>query len=197
MKKQSRIQFVLLFTGIILILATYLYYPNLIKEETLETENVMEDLQLKEQMNEGQSSSFENVKYKGFYDLDKPFTVQAEKAYISKEDVDLVHMKNMHVILYLSDGRVVNITSEKGRYNKTTFDCFFESNVTATDAETMIFAENLDLLATRNSVEIYNNVKLDYPTGSLKADKIDYNFETKYFKVSMFDDQRIKMQVIK
>ena len=44
MKKQSRIQFVLLFTGIILILATYLYYPNLIKEETLETENVMDAL---------------------------------------------------------------------------------------------------------------------------------------------------------
>ena len=30
----------------------------------------------------------------------------------------------------------------------------------------------------------YNDVNLDYTTGSLQADKIDYNFETKYFKIS-------------
>ena len=36
-----------------------------------------------------------------------------------------------------------------------------------------------------------------YPNGSLKADKIDYDFETKNFKVSMFNDQPVKMKVIK
>ena len=105
-------------------------------------------------------------------------------------------MNSMHVILHLNDGRTVNITSTKGRYNKTTYDCFFENNVRATDGETEIFSENLDLVATENSVEIYNSVFLDYATGNLQADKIDYNFETKYFKVSMFDDKSIKMKVI-
>ena len=67
-----------------------------------------------------------------------------------------------------------------------------------TDGETKIFAENLDLLATKNFVKIYNNVKLNYTTWVLiKADKIDYDFETKYFKVSMFDDKTVKMKVIK
>jgi lipopolysaccharide export system protein LptA len=103
----------------------------------------------------------------------------------------------MHVIIYLNDGRVVNITSTKGSFNKETYDCFFENNVYANDGETEIFSDNLDLLATKNSVEIYNNVKLDYTTGSLRADKIDYDFETKYFKVSMFNDEKIQMKVIK
>ena len=49
----------------------------------------------------------------------------------------------------------------------------------------------------RVSVEVYNNVKLDYTTGSLQADKINYDFETKYFKVSMFTDETIKMKVVK
>ena len=75
--------------------------------------------------------------------------------------------------------------------------CFFEKSVYANDGETEIFSDNLDLLATENSVQIYNNVKLDYNTGSLRADKIDYDFETKYFKVSMFNDEKIKMKVIK
>ena len=90
----------------------------------------------------------------------------------------------------------VNITSDQGRYNKITYDCFFEKNVKATDGDTKIFAENLDLLATENLVNIYNNVRINYPTGSLQADKIDYDFETKYFKVSMFQDETVKMKVI-
>ena len=47
-----------------------------------------------------------------------------------------------------------------------------------------------------NSINVYNSVFLDHPTGDLRADKMDYNFETKYFKVSMFDDKAIKMKVI-
>ena len=74
---------------------------------------------------------------------------------------------------------------------------FFEEDVRVTDKETMIFAENLDLVATENFVEIYNNVRLNNPTGSLRADKIEYDFETKYFKVSMFGDKTVKMKVIK
>ena len=106
-------------------------------------------------------------------------------------------MNSMEVILYLEDGRIVEILSDKGRYNKVTYDCFFEVNVRATDGETKIYSENLDLLATENTVGIYNDVTINFPTGSLKADKIDYDFETKYFKVSMFSDKSIKMKVLK
>ena len=103
----------------------------------------------------------------------------------------------MHVILYLSDERIVNITSDQGKYNKLTYDCYFQKNVIANDGETQITAENLDLLANEDSVKIYNKVNLNYPKGSLWADNIVYDFETKYFKVSMFDDKAVKMKVIK
>ena len=66
-----------------------------------------------------------------------------------------------------------------------------------TNAVILVFSDNLDLLATKNIVEIYNNVNLNYPTGSLVADKIDYNFETKNFLVSMFGEEMIKMKVVK
>ena len=148
-------------------------------------------------LDENQETAFENIQYKGIYDFDKAFTVNSEKAIIFNEEPDIVYMTNMHVVLYLSDGRIVDIVSSEGRYNKLTYDCFFEKNVKATDGDTKIFAENLDLLATENLVNIYNNVKINYPTGSLKADKIDYDFETKYFKVSMFNDESVKMKVFK
>ena len=195
MKKLHKTQLTLLLTGFILIILTYFYYPNLDKNLVPENQTDLENL--KAGLEGSQSSVFENIKYEGIYDLDKTFTIQAEEALILNEDTDIVYMNKMHVILYLNDGRIVNITSTKGRYNKATYDCFFENNVKATDGETKIFSDNLDLLATENSVKIYNNVNLNDITGSLKADKIDYDFETKYFRVSMFGDKTIKMKVIK
>ena len=104
-------------------------------------------------------------------------------------------MQKMKVELYLNDGRVVTITSDYGKYNKETYDCWFEENVASSDGETKIFAENLDLLATENFVKVYQQVKIIHPTGTLRADKVDYDFETKYFKVSMFDEKTVKMKV--
>ena len=193
-KKQQNIQIILVSIGLLLILITYFYYPYMNKAKLIENQSATKDL---ERTLEGQSTSFKNVQYKGLYDVDKPFTIMSEKAHILDEEPDFVYMTNVHTILYLPDGRIVNIKADKGKYNKVTSDCFFEQNVKATAGETKIFAENLDLLATASSVKIYKDVILNYPTGSLVADKIDYDFETKYFKVSMFGDKTVKIKVTK
>ena len=193
-KKQRRVQLTLVFIGLLLFFLTCFFYPNINKDKLTKDQSINKNVD--ETSIADKTTTFESLEYKGLYNFDKPFKVRSEKAYILNEEPDIVYMDTMHVILYLGDGRIVNITSDKGRYNKRTYDCFFEQNVKATDESTIIFAENLDLLATENSVEIYNSVFLDYATGNLQADKIDYNFETKYFKVSMFDDKSIKMKVI-
>ena len=193
-KKQRGVQFVLVTIGLLLIIATYFYYPSIKKDKILKDQFVNKDSQ--KVKNIDQSTSFENLEYKGLYDLDKPFRVKSKEAYIQSQEPDIVYMKNMHVILYLSDNRVVEITSLRGRYNKENYNCFFEQDVFATDGEIIITAKNLDLLATENIMKVYNDVNLDNGTSFLQADKIDYNFKTKYFKVSMFDDKAIKMKVI-
>ncbi len=194
-KRQQKIQITLILIGLILIVATYFYYPSLDKNFVSKNQTIKENL--KENLEDTENTTFENIIYKGIYDLDKTFTLEAEEARILNEEADIVYINGMHVILYLNDERIVNITSTKGRYNKATYDCFFENNVKATDGETEIFSDNLDLLATENSVKIYNNVNLNDITGSLKADKIDYDFETKNFKISMFGDETVKMKIVK
>jgi len=194
-KKQQRIQIILISIGLLLILVTYFYYPYLKKVELTEDQILQKDLE--KTADDDKITFFESVEHNGFYDLNKPFRIKSEKAYILNNEPNIVYMTNMHVILDLSDGRIINIVSDKGIYNKETYDCFFEDNVKASDGETNIFAKNLDLLAADNVLKIYNNVSLNYPTGTLQADKIDYNFETKFFKVSMFDDNAVKVKVIK
>ena len=197
MKKQQKIQLSLISFGLILFFITYFYYPSINKNKALDNKSNVEDnvQDNVEFSNLEQSTTFENVEYKGLYDLDKKFKIKSDSAYILNEDPDLVYMQNMRVILYLDDDRIVNITSNKGRYNKVTYDCFFEENVVASDGNTKIFSENMDLLATENTASIYNNVRLDNPEGNLLADIVNYDFNTKNFKVSMFDGETVQMQI--
>ena len=190
-KNQKRIQAILLFVGVLLILFTY-FYPNIVKKD------IEKDLSELPEVSEKNTTYFENLRYEGLFNLDKTFIVKSEKAYIDNEEPDIVHMTDMHVILYLKDGRIVNITSDSGKYNKISYDIFFNKNVYATDGETKIYSEYLEMLGNESAAKIYNDVNINYSTGSsLSADKVEYDFETKYLKVSMFDDKRIKMKVFK
>jgi len=194
-QKQKKTQIILTSIGLILLLITYFYYPYMQKVKFTDNQVVQKDGSNTPDIDQG--TSFENVKYEGLYQINNTFSVMSEKAHILNKEPDVVYMTNMHVILYLDNGRIVNILSNKGRYNKVTYDCFFEDDVRATDEETKIFSDNLDLIATEDSVKIYNNVIVNYPEASLRADKIDYDFVTKYFKVSMFDDKAVKIKVLK
>ena len=98
--------------------------------------------------NVDESNIFENVEYKGFFKIDSPFTVKSEKARITAEDPDIVHLSEMSVTLYLKNGKDVVITADEGKYNKTSYDIYFVGNVVGRDGETIITSENLDLLAS-------------------------------------------------
>ena len=191
------VQLSLISIGLFLILATYFFFPKIIENKFLEEETVKDDVSKTSMTDSKERNTFENVEYKGLYDINKPFKVKSDKAYILIKDPDIIYMTNMHVTLHMDDGKVIIITSDKGRFNKVTYDCFFENNVKAIDGETTILAENLDLLATENSATVYNNVFLTNDTGSLRADKVYYDFETKYYQISMFSDAKVKIKLIK
>ena len=191
------VQLSLISIGLFLILATYFFYPKMIKNKFLEEETVKHGVSKTDITSSKERNTFENVEYKGLYDINKPFKVKSEKAYILIKEPDVIYMTNMYVTLDMDDGRVIIITSDKGKYNKVTYDCFFENNVKAIDGETTVLAENLDLLATEDSATVYNNVFLTNDKGSLQADKVYYDFETKYYHVSMFNDEKVKIKLIK
>jgi len=194
-KQQKKIQIFLFIVGVLLVLITYFYYPN--KNKSLVEKNIQENVPPISDDLSDDTTSFLSLEYKGLYDFDKTFVLKSEKAHIKENEPDIVYMNNVNCILYLKD-REVQILSDKAVYNKSNYDIFFYENIKSTDGETKIFSENLDLLGDKSIVKIYNNVVVNYSTGSfLEADTVDYNFETKYFSASMFDDKRIKMKVFK
>jgi len=189
---RKAIQLSLVAIGIILILSTYFLYPRISNKITAEKKILTQE---KIEAADEKSNYFENVEYTGLYNINNRFSINSKKAFISNEEPDIVHMTNMKVTLEMKDGRIVVITSDTGVYNKKTYDCFFVKNVKATDGETVLNSENMDLLASVDTASIYNGVILTSTKGSLVADKIEYDFQTKYYKVSMFKNERVKVKL--
>ena len=189
------IQIFLVFIGFLIIIGTYLLYPK-IEEDRLKGSVVENEQTITEDKdNENPGSKFEDLEFRGFYNFDNPFVVVSEEAVISPENSDIVYMTNMKITIKMNDGRTITITGDNGEYNKVTYDCYLEQNVVASDGETEILSDNLKLLSSKDSASIYNNVVVNSKNGQLKADKVEYNFESKYYKVSMFKDEKIKIKL--
>jgi len=193
MTKNKKIQVILFFSGFILIFLTYFLYPKIDKK--LSEKVIIEDNQT--ETNEKTSNTFKNVEYQGIYNFNNNFTIEAEMAQILKDDPDVVLMNNMEANIIMNDGRTVVIFGDKGNYNKQNYDSFFEDNVKVTDGETVILADNLDLVASEDFMLIYNNVSVTNDSGNLIADKINYNFDTKFYKITMYGNKKVKGKLIK
>ena len=190
---RKTIQFILLSLGVLLIFGTYIFYPKFNK--TIDEENLVEKKK-ETTIDSKKSNTFKNVEYKGLYNTNTPFTVKSEVAHILKSDPDLINMTFMKAIIEMNDGRTIIITSDRGKYNKSTYDSYFEGNVKLTDGKTIVLSENLDLLASEDYAYIYNDVSITSENGFLLADKIDYNFETEKYNISMFNNGKVEAKII-
>ena len=72
------IQLALISFGFFLILATYLFYPKIYENKLLKKENIIKDNIVK--TDDNSDNIFENVEYKGIYNVNNSFTVGSEKA---------------------------------------------------------------------------------------------------------------------
>jgi len=199
MKKNVKIvQFSLLSIGLILLLSVYFLYP-ILKKKNFEEEtslNKIESIETEDAENKSQSSTeFVNVTYNG-ESSGNAFIVKAERAKIT-DDVNLIDMKQMLVTIFFNDEKWF-IECAIGTYNKLNYDIFCSKDVKATNEKITVFSQNLDLVADV-SATIYNEVIIiDENNSTLYADKLDYDFEKKHYKVNMFSkEESIKIKLVK
>ena len=136
-KEHKRIQAFLFIVGILLILITYFYYPS--KNKSLVEKNIQENVPPISDDLSDDTTSFENIEYQGQVGTGKEFLIKAKKADINQGEPDKINLsKGIHVILYLEDGRTINIYSDFGVYFKSNYDLFLSKNVRAEDVGTKL-----------------------------------------------------------
>jgi len=193
--KNKILQIILLSFGLMLIVITYFLYPQIKQKQTEVHLNKTEEESVEYQKEK--TNVFENVEYKGFDANNNSFVIVAKNAHTEEENANLIYMKGVKSTFFFKDGRVIVITSETGTYDKVNNDMSFQTNIKITDGIDTITADNADFLSSKSLALIYDNIEYNSYRGLLKADNIHYDLQEKILKISMNDDKKIKMKLIK
>ena len=126
--------------------------------------------------------SYKNIDHKG-----NIFNINSKITKIFEDKKDLNFMEVVVCRIFLLDGSVIEIFSDKAIYNTINYNTEFVGNVLVVEDENKITSNNLDFIFDKNLITIYNNVKYKGYNKFLTADKVDINLLNHKVNVYMYD----------
>jgi len=103
-------------------------------------------------------------------------------------------MKNVECIFYLNGGNLY-IVSDEGIYNNITNDMEFTKNVKVNYLENVLFSERVNFKNEENELLVEGNVVSEGPDGKLRADRMDFDLNSKKLKISMYNYEKVNIKV--
>ena len=137
----------------------------------------------------------ENINYKSIDANGNEYNLNASRGEISKDNENIIILKNVSGELKLKDKSNIYIKSDFAKYNSLNFNTYFYQNVSGFFENKKINSDNFDLLFKDNKAMIYNNIKFLDINIEGSADKIKLDLLTGDIIITMQDNQKI--QIIK
>jgi hypothetical protein len=194
-KKIKIIQFLLFFSGILIIYFTY-YNKRLVNQENIISKSVKE--KVTKQIEESKSKDddvFFNIEYTGLDLNGNRYLLKSKTAKFDKAKPEVVFMQTVDAIFYFNDQTILYVWSDKGVYNTKTLDMKFEDNVKAEYLSSKLFAEKAEYSNSKNYLSIYENVKINDEKGNLIADKLIFDISKQVLDITSFDNGKINANV--
>ena len=138
---------------------------------------------------------FFNVEYKGLDLNGNRYVVKSEEAKFDEITPELINMKMMTAIFYFKDGTKLKIEGNSGSYNSLTKDMRFKDEILSTYLDYVLNSDNLDFFNKDNYLEIYGNVNGSSSDGNLVADSLKFDISNQTLKISMFDNNNVKVNL--
>ena len=153
--------------------------------EPIENEN-QEDLEEKiESFNTIEDVSYSAKDIKG-----NEYFLKASKGTIDQNESNFIFLKYVNATIKLKDYRLIEISSDFGKYNIKNYDTIFSKNVIVTYLNNKISGDYLDFSLDKNLMIISRNVVMRNEKSSLKADVIEVNIDTKDIKIFMYEENK-------
>ena len=189
--KKTTVQLILLTVGVLLIFLIYFSDSNNNKKtETLkDVSNAQKDSKENEDIN-----IFEDVEYKGVDNNGNKFVILSEYSDFKIDKSEIINMKGVLCYFYFKDGKVLEIRSKTGTYNNVTLDMNFAKNVNMFYQDNALFSDKANFSNAENRLVVEGNVKTQGPDGELIGDKLNFDFIDKKLKISMYNEDRIKIK---
>ena len=191
-KKLRLYQFFFLISGIALIIFTFMQ-RDISKEEKIISKNLEQEIE--EKLNNKKIDDiniFYNVKYSGIDLQGNRYTLQSEEATSSELDQNVIKMKNVIAIFYFEDDKTLKVSSDEGEYNNKNLDIFFYKNVKAYYLSSQLYAEKARFSNSKKFLTVSNNVKIIDSRGTMEADKLLFDIESKTLNIVSEENKLIK-----
>ena len=105
-------------------------------------------------------------------------------------------MNKVAAKIILTDGNIINIISDKAKYNNVTLNTDFEKNVKMSFLDHKINCDIIKITFTSDILEAYNNLTYQNLDLIMSADKIEINLKTKNSKIFNFDQKNVSIRKI-
>ena len=186
---------------ILLILVIFLFF--FIKNTFFTTDQNIINLDVEKEseigqleLNKDESNIIVNLSYRSIDSNGNEYLLNADSGETSKEDANIVILKNVEAVIKLRNKSNIYIYSDFAKYNSKNFNTLFYENVRGDYENNNIICDNLDLLIKDNLAILYNNVNIMSNNSSANADEIILNLLNGNIDIKMFD-QKDKIKIIK
>ena len=136
------------------------------------------------------SNIIEDVSYSAKDTKGNEYFVKASEGTIDQNESNFIFLKSVNSIINLKDYKLIEITSDFGKYNINNYDTIFSKNVFITYLDNKIKGDYLDFSWDKNLMIISRNVTLENDKSFLQADVIEVDIKTKDIKVFMYEEDR-------
>ena len=145
----------------------------IIDEEKIESSNIIEDV----------SYSAKDIKGNEYF-------LRANEGIIDQNESNFIFLKSVKAIINLKDLKLVEISSDFGKYNIKNYDTIFSKNVIISYLDNIITGDYLDFSLDKNLMMMSKNVVLKNKKSTLQADVVEVNIETKDIKIFMYEENK-------
>ena len=144
-----------------------------ITEERIESSNLIEDV----------SYSAKDTKGNEYF-------LKANEGTIDQNDSNYIFLTSVKAIINLKNYKLIEISSDFGKYNINNYDTIFSKNVIINYLDNKITGDYLDFSFDKNLMIISRDVILENTKNLLQADVIEVNIETRDIKIFMYEDNK-------
>ena len=177
-----------------IIFLIFFYFKSNTDKDLIEKRNVVKPIEKEnvEILNEKIESSniIEDVSYSAKDSRGNEYLLKAGEGTIDQNESNFIFLKSVKAIINLKDYKLIEISSDFGKYDINNYDTIFSKNVVITYLDNIITGDYLDFSWDKNLMLVSRDVILKNNKNSLQADVIELDIETRDIKIFMYEDSK-------
>ncbi len=132
----------------------------------------------------------EDVSYSAKDTRGNEYFLKAREGTIDQNESNFIFLKSVKAIIDLKDYKLIEISSDFGKYDINNYDTIFSKNVIITYLDNIITGDYLDFSWDKNLMLVSRDVILKNNKNSLRADVIEMDIKKRDIKIFMYEDSK-------